>query len=122
MTAADHKSTTTSAHEAKAQLREKIIAMVRHVEDTFSLGVRFYSISQKMNSIAKRHGIALDTLLREMNDAGDIFLYTDENFSRLVMTPEMREHYKLGVIGEETEETRNFIKAKWGRKPKGRAQ
>jgi len=106
----------------KDSLKEKIISMVSHAEKTFSLGVRFYSISQKLNRTANRNGISLDNLLSEMNEAGEIFLYTDVNYSRLVMAPEMREHYKVGIIGEETEETRNFIRAKWGRSPKSKDQ
>lgn len=121
-TGAEGNKIMTAECPKKAAFMKKIIDMVTHAEKVFSLGVGYRIISQKMSRSVTCAGYDLGTLLAEMDAAGLIFLYTDENYSRLVMTQEMREYYKLGIIGEETEETRNFIRAKWGRKGRGRTQ
>ena len=105
--------------EKKARYKKTISEMTKHAEEKFSLGVKYSIISQKLLKTVRAAGFDLSALLQEMNKDGEIFLYTDADYSRLVMVPEMKEHYRLGIIGEETEETRNFISAKWGRKPKG---
>jgi len=104
--------------EKKARYKQTICEMTRHAEEKFSLGVRYSTVSQKLLKTVRAAGYDLGEILNEMDKEGEIFLYTDAEFSRLVMVPEMREYYKLGIIGEETEETRNFIQAKWGRKSK----
>jgi len=105
--------------EKKERIKAKIVEMVTHAEKQFSLGVGFRILSQKLLKSVRHAGYDLDEILRELDGEGRVFLYTDENYSRLVMVPEMREYYILGVIGEETEATRNFISGKWGRR--GRA-
>jgi len=102
-----------------AGFRQRILEMVKHAEERFSLGVPYRAIAQKLAKTVKFSGYDLGTILEDMDKAGEVFLYTDEHYSRLVMMPEMREHYKLGIIGEETQETRNFIQGKWGRRSRG---
>lgn len=99
-----------------AHIKKVITEMARHAEDKFSLGVRYYIIAQKLGRYASHAGISMTDILEELDKEGAILLYTDHNYSKLIMAPEVRDYLKYNDLGEETEETKNIIKAKWGRK------
>jgi len=99
-----------------AEVKRRVLAMVRHAEDKYFLGVRFFILSQKLNSLARGAGVPILSILEEMDADGEIFIYTDENFSKLIMAPEVRATLTYDALGGETEETKNIIRAKWGKK------